>query len=317
MSGKMYLFYQKSAMTIEHGLNQQQLTKIFESGTTCDPLDEILSLVAMTQPAFNPSLLNKLSHDVTRHFCGNYPGFRASTTPYHNLKHTTSVALATARLLHGLTCTGQDIPIQVMEQALYSAYFHDTGLLMETSDRGTSGAIYTQNHEERSITFMTQYLAENNLSNILSLECSAVIECTNLTLNPKDITFPSPASKLAGYILGSADILAQMADRYYLERLPFLFQELKEGGLKDHDSAIALIKDTTFFYHNIITERLEKSFANTAEAMQAHFHQRWQINDNLYYTNIAKNIDYLKKILSLCEDKLECLGTFLKRIPPV
>ncbi|MDD3815192.1 MAG: hypothetical protein PHZ02_11165 [Desulfocapsaceae bacterium] len=303
-------------MTNEHGLSHQQLTKIFESGTTSDPIDEILSLVTLIQPTFNPSLLNKLNHDVTRLFAGNYPGFRASTTPYHNLNHTTSVALATARLLHGLTCTGQDIAIQVMELALYSAYFHDTGLLMETSDRATSGAIYTQNHEKRSITFMTQYLAENNLSNLLPQECSAVIECTNLTVDPKDISFPSPASKLAGYILGSADILAQMADRYYLERLPFLFQELKEGGLKDHDSAIALIQDTSFFYHNIITERLEKAFANTAEAMQVHFYQRWQINDNLYYTNIEKNIDYLKKILSLCGDKLEGLGTFLKRIPP-
>ncbi|MFH2122917.1 MAG: hypothetical protein ABIJ50_05485 [Pseudomonadota bacterium] len=303
-------------MTIEHGLTHQQLTKIFEAGTTSDPFDEILSLVVLIQPAFNPSLLIKLNHDVARLFSGSYPGFRASTTPYHNLNHTTSVALATARLLHGLTCTGQDISIQTIEQALYSAYFHDTGLLMETSDGATSGAIYTQNHEARSITFMTQYLADNNLSHLLCLECSAVIECTNLAVDPRDITFPSPASKQAGYVLGSADILAQMADRYYLERLPFLFQELKEGGLKDHDSAIDLIKDTTFFYHHIITERLEKAFTNTAEAMRAHFHQRWQINDNLYYTNIAKNIDYLKKILSLCEDKLESLGSFLKRIPP-
>ncbi|MBU0665661.1 MAG: hypothetical protein KJ990_14120 [Proteobacteria bacterium] len=303
-------------MTSEHGLNHQQLTKIFESGATSEPLDEILSLVALIQPDFSPSLLLKLHHDVARLFSGSYPGFRASTTPYHNLKHTTSVALATTRLLHGLTCIGQDISIQVLEQALYSAYFHDTGLLMETSDKATSGAIYTQNHEERSITFMTQYLAGNNLSKLLSLECSPVIECTNLTVDPRDITFPSPASKLAGYVLGSADILAQMADRYYLERLPFLFQELKEGGLKNHNSAIELIQDTTSFYHNIITERLEKAFSNTAEAMQAHFHQRWQINDNLYYTNIARNIDYLKKILTICEDKLECLGTFLKRIPP-
>jgi hypothetical protein len=303
-------------MMIAHGLNNQQLTKIFESGATDDPLDEILSLASLIQPTFNPSLLRKLHLDMERIFTGCYPGFRASTTQYHNLSHTHSVALATARLLHGLTCTGQDISIQVIEKALYSAYFHDTGLLMETSDKAPSGAVYTQNHEERSITFMTQYLARNNLSKLLSLEYSSVIECTNLNVDPRDITFPSPASKLAGFILGSADILAQMADRYYLERLPCLFEELKEGGLKTHNSAIDLIKSTTFFYHHVITERLDKAFSNTAEAMQEHFHQRWQINDNLYYTNIEKNIDYLKKILTICEDKLECLGTFLKRIPP-
>lgn len=311
----MYLADKGSALMIVHGMSHQQLTKIFESGATSDPLDEILSLVILIQPSFNPCLLRQLHHDTARLFAGTYPGFRASNTQYHDLKHTYSVVLATARLLHGLTCAGhgQDISIQVMEQALYSAYFHDTGLLTKTSDQALSGAIYFQNHEERSITVMTQYLESNNLSHALIQECAAVIKCTDLTLDPKDIAFPSPASKLAGCILGSADILAQMADRCYLERLPSLFQEHKDGGLNTYDSAIELIRDTTFFYHNTITERLEKTFTNTAQAMQAHFHKRWQINDNLYYTNIGNNLDYLKKILQTCEDKMECLEDFLKR----
>ena len=297
-------------------MNHQQLTRIFESGATDDPLDEILALVTLIQPTFDACLLRKLHHDTARLFAGTYLGFRASNTQYHNLKHTYSVALATARLLHGLTYThDQDISIQIIKQALYSAYFHDTGLLMKTSDQALSGAIYTQNHEERSITVMTQYLENNNLSQTFIQDCAAVIKCTDLTLDPEDITFPSPASKLAGYVLGSADILAQMADRCYLERLPFLFQEHKEGGLKAHDSAMELMQDTTFFYHNIITERLEKTFTNIAQAMQAHFHKRWQINNNLYYTNIGNNLGYLEKILQTCEDKMEYLETFLKRNP--
>ena len=312
----MHLVYQGLNLTIMHGMNHRQLTKIFESGATNDPLDEILALVALIQPTFDPLLLRQLHHDTARLFAGTYPGFRASNTRYHNLRHTYSVALATARLLHGLTYThNQDISIQVMEQALYSAYFHDTGLLIKISDQALSGAIYTRNHEERSITFMTQYLESKYLSPALMQECAAVIKCTDLSLDPEDITFPSPASKLAGHILGSTDILAQMADRCYLERLPFLFQELKEGGLKAHNSALELMQDTTFFYHNIIAERLEKMFTNTAQAMQTHFYKRWQINDNLYFTNIRNNLSYLKKILQTCEDKMECLETFLKRNP--
>ncbi|MDP3696112.1 MAG: hypothetical protein Q8R42_08370 [Desulfocapsaceae bacterium] len=303
-------------MIIGHGMNHQQLTRIFESGATDDPLDEIIALVTLVQPSFDPLLLRQLHHDTARLFAGTYPGFRASNTQYHNLKHTYSVALATARLLHGLTCAHHhDISIQIITQALYCAYFHDTGLLMRTSDQGLSGAIYTQNHEERSIAVMTQYLESSNLTQTFIQDCAAVIRCTDLTLDPEDIAFPSSASKLAGYILGSADILAQMADRCYLERLPFLFQEHKEGGLKAHDSAMELMQDTTSFYHNIITIRLEKTFTNTAQAMQAHFHTRWQINDNLYYTNIGNNLGYLSKILQTCEDKMECLKTFLKRNP--
>lgn len=311
----MYLPDKGSVLTIVHGMDHQQLTKIFESGATSDPGDEILALAALIQPTFNPSLLQQLHFDVARFFSGTYPGFRGSNTQYHNLKHTYSVVLATARLLHGLNCSSHDISIQIMEQALYSAYFHDTGLLTQASDQAKSGAIYTQNHEERSIVVMTQYLTANNCSAFLIQGCSSAIKCTNISLNPNRIAFPAPEAKLAGYVLGSADILAQMADRCYLERLPFLFQEHKEGGMKSHDSAVELMQDTTFFYHNIITERLEKAFANTALAMQAHFHTRWQIDNNLYYTNITKNLDYLKTILKICENKMECLETFLKRIP--
>ena len=313
----MYLPCKGLAQTIRYAMNHQQMTMIFESGASSDPFDEILFLAALIQPSFDPVMLRQLHHDVARLFAGTYPGYRGSTTRYHNLQHTCSVVLATARLLHGLSCSGgQHISPHVLELALYSAYLHDTGLLTQTSDKVTSGAIYTQMHEERSIALMQRYLASNNLGDLLIQECPSVIKCTDLTVDPEEISFPSPDAKLAGYVLGSADIMAQMADRYYLERLPFLFQELKEGGIETRDSAIDLIQGTTLFYHNIIIERLEKAFANTAQAMGAHFHQRWQIKENLYYTNIEKNITYLKKILRLCEDELEDLSIFLKRIPP-
>jgi hypothetical protein len=312
----MYLPYKGLTLTTMVDINHQQRTKIFESGASSDPFDEILSLAVLIQPSCNPDTLRQLHQDVARLFAGTYPGYRGSTTRYHNLKHTCSVVLATVRLLHGLSCTGQHISLHLLELALYSAYLHDAGLITKTSDKTISGAIYTQTHEQRSIALMQHYLASNNLSDLLIQECSSVIQCTDLTLDPEEIFFPSPEAKLAGYVLGSADIMAQMADRYYLERLPFLFQELKEGGIETRDSAIDLIQETAIFYHNIITARLEKAFSNTAQAMQAHFDKRWQINENLYYTNIENNINYLKKIIRLCDDKLEDLSTFLKRIPP-
>lgn len=293
-------------------MDHQKLTKIFESGASNDPFDEILLLTALIQPAFNACFLRQLHHDIASLFAGTYPGFRASTSHTTDLKHTYSVALATTRLLHGLTCTGQDISISVMEQVIYSAYFHNTGLLLKASDQATAGAISARGHEKRSITVMRRYLTDNNLADSLIRGCSAVIKCTDITLDPRDIVFPTHSAQLAGYVLGSADILAQMADRCYLERLPFLFQEHQAGGLKTHASPLALMQEPPSFYNNIVTERLQKAFTNTAHAMQAHFRKRWQ-TDDLYYSNIINNLNYLNKILTICEDKLECLKTFLKR----
>ncbi len=293
----------------------QRLSKIFESGATSNPCDEILTLTTLIQPTFDSTLLQQLHQDVARFFAGTFPGFQASNTQYHNLRHTYSVALATARLLHGLTCSGQDISISAIEHALYSAYFHDTGLLRETTDEAVSGAIYTKNHEERSIRFLRRYLSNDHCPASLIEGCSAVIFCTNLAIDPQTIAFPSPASQVAGFVVGTADILAQMADRCYLERLPFLFQEHKEGGLSIHNSAMELIQDTTLFYQNVIASRLEKDFVNTARAMQSHFAVRWDINENLYITNIDRNLSYLQKILQLCDNESGCLENFLKRTP--
>ena len=63
----------------------------------------------------------------------------------------------------------------------------------------------------------------------MSRKCSQMIQCTKLSLSPKDLVFDTEEVKLMGHILGTADIIAQMADRVYLERLPLLFDELKEG----------------------------------------------------------------------------------------
>jgi len=296
-------------------MNHRQLTRLFESGATDTAIDEILFLTTQIQPTFHTAALRQLHDDITRLFTGSYPGFQASNTRYHNLVHTCSVALATTRLLHGLACSAREISIPVMELAIYSAYFHDAGLLRTATDQARTGAIYTRNHEERSIAFMTQYLRGNNLPEFLSHHCPSVIRCTDLTLAPDHIAFPSPEARLAGYVLGSADILAQMADRYYLERLTFLFEEHRDGGLQTYHSAIELMQNTMSFYHNTIIKRLEKAFTKISDALQVHFRERWQINENLYYTNIAKNLDYLKTILDLCENRLECLETYLKRVP--
>jgi hypothetical protein len=296
-------------------MNHQQLTRIFESGATDNPADEILLLIRRILPAFNTCALLQLDQDITRLFTGEYPGFLASNTRYHNFTHTRSVVLATSRLLHGLACSGRDISVQTMELALYSAYFHDAGLLRRVADGARSGAFYTRNHEQRSIAILSQYLIDRELPGFLGKECPAVIQCTNLSLDPESIAFPSPEARLAGYVLGSADILAQMADRYYLERLPFLFQEHQEGGLHTFRSALELMQKTSSFYHTTILDRLERSFSNVFEAMHIHFQIRWQMDENLYCTSILRNLDYLQTILQRCDNRLGQLKTYLKRVP--
>lgn len=293
-----------------------RLFKLFESGASVDPLDEILALVGMVNAEVDKALIVTVHRDIQDIFSGYYPGFRENGSRYHNLRHTFGVALATARLFHGLVVEGQKFSRRAVLQGILCAYFHDTGLLLRSFDTADSGAEFTKYHEARSVSSLFKYLEPLHFDDTMRIDCGSIIRCTNLELQVDTIEFSSPEAKTTGQILATADILAQMADRYYLEQLPYLFQEHRAGGLHAYDTAFELMKDTNNFYHNFIVTRLNNELANTSRAMKIHFSNRWNIDRDLYIENIESNINYLHNIIAICGDNFAELYRHLRRRPP-
>lgn len=293
-----------------------RLTKIFETGITENPLDEILALAAEIHPDVNCDLIKNTHSYIIRVFIGDNPDFKASNTEYHNLRHTCSVVLAAARIFHGLTHNKLSFSPQIIEQGLISAYFHDTGLLLKSHDSTELGARYTKDHEQRSIRFLYDYLTEAGINAQFAETCAAIIDCTSLENDVGQIQFQSAEHQMAGWVVGSADIIGQMADRYYLEQLPMLYRERRIGGINSHRSVAELMQETTEFYNRDVIKRLEVSFQDVAAVMRHHFKARWDIDRDLYKENISKNIDYLSKILSECHSELQCIRTYLRRTQP-
>ncbi len=293
------------------------LTKLLESGFTEDPLDEILAVLNLMAPDFQRDPLIELHREIGLIFEGEHPDYRQSNTKYHNLDHTYGVVLATLRLFHGLSCDGWTVSEDTISKALFSAYFHDCGLLLKNSEDAETGAAYTIGHEKRSMFFMADYLKAKGFSLPFITDCSVIIQCTNLSINPDSLFFPSAEMQLASFSVGSADILAQMADRYYLERLPSLFQEHEEGGIANYGSAVDLMKQTSVFYHEVVIDRLSRVFGNLTKYMQIHFRERWGVDRNLYLDNIKKNVKYIQLIVRSCGGDIEeSLQKYLRRIPP-
>ena len=96
--------------------------------------EEIIRILALVAPAYDPARLAAVYQDIVSLFNGSYPGYRASNTKYHNLEHTCSVTLATARLTHGVHVQGQAFATRDMELGLIGALFHDAGLIQMFSD---------------------------------------------------------------------------------------------------------------------------------------------------------------------------------------
>jgi len=274
---------------------------------------EIKQIIKMMDPAIDPTMIDLLYADIITLFKGEYPGYRASNTKYHDLEHTNSVALATARLIHGCILAGMKFSDANILLGICAALFHDVGLIQTEDDKVGSGAKYTVGHEKRSITFMKRYMADKPYSKQQVKDCSHLIMCTLLSLAPAEIPFRTTEIETLGKIVGSADLMAQIADRYYLEKLLLLFQEFQEAGIPDFVNELDLLKKTEGFYKNVAKKRLAVDFSGVSKHMAAHFKDRWDVDKDLYSESIQKNIDYLRLLLTKAGDNISSVKETLRR----
>ena len=273
--------------------------KLYDLVNTQDPdsmYGEIRDILKLFNTKSLPDEFEVVYQDTVRLFQGTYPGYRASNTKYHNLEHTAMVTLATARLIHGCAGNGMLFQPDNIFTALTASLFHDAGLIQTDQEQEGTGARHTIGHEDRSAMFTQEYLYTKNYSKKIIADCAHMIICTDLEQDVGEIPFRSKEIETLGKIVGSSDLLAQIADRHYLEKLLLLFKEFKEAGMSGFDSEEQLLYKTEGFYKNVARKRLTEDFDNLAANMRYHFKEKWNIDRDLYQETIENNIKYLKAI---------------------
>jgi len=262
-------------------------------------LEEIKVIVSLLDSEKILDSFQTVYQDIVRLFNGDYAGYRASNTKYHDLEHTLMVTLAATRLIHGCaTGGGYGFGPESILTGLLAALFHDAGLIQTRQDKKGTGAKYTIGHEKRSIAFMRKNLEKKDFPMQQMDDCEQLIKCTNLKIKISDIEFRNDEIAYLGKIVGSADLVAQMSDRDYLEKLMLLFKEFEEAGIPGFESEEELLEKTEGFYKNVACNRLIHEMGNVAANMKHHFHVRWHIDRDLYAEAIANNINYLTSMLS-------------------
>lgn len=283
-----------------------------------DPADaecvrrECEHLMREFHPGYDGTVFQEAFEDVQRLFYGQYPGYRASNTRYHDFEHTCSVVLATCRLIYGAMAEGMLFSEEDCVKGILSALFHDVGLIQDDDDTQGTGAKHTVGHEERSIQFMRCDL-DGKLDDEDIEDIADCIRCTILAMKPSKIAFRTEEVRMMGFFLGSADLLAQIADRYYLEKLLLLFEEFQEAKLPGYDTAFDLLLKTRGFYQEVARKRLDNDLGKVDRFMEAHFRRRWSVDQDLYAEAIERNLEYLDAILKGCKDDLDAFLTNLRR----
>jgi len=277
-------------------MNDKQLYNLIRMGSPEAVLEEVQVILDLIASNFNTAPVASSFVKTVELYMGNYPGYQACNTEYHDLRHITDTFIAMSRLIHGAVLNGKTFNDRQIVLGLVTALLHDAGYIQKEHDMEGTGAKYTASHIQRSIDFLELSGAEHGLSDEEIASGRAMISCTDLAVDISTIAFPNAEVELLGKMLGTADLLAQMADRTYLEKLQFLYREFKEANIGDYESELDLLQKTVGFY-DFIAKRLETTLEATNRFMASHFASRWNIRTDLYHEAIEKQKNFLKQII--------------------
>jgi hypothetical protein len=285
------------------------VTNTVKVSSAVDVRDAVQALFANTWPGAPFSPVTQAFQIFEAAFTGQMPGYFGVDTVYHDQQHTLDVTLAMTRLMVGYeNChTGAAAALGAERAAVgvCLALFHDIGYLREHGESAQNGAEFTRNHVSRGIRFMTCYLPTIGFAHWTRIASEAV-HFTGYEKSLEAITtaLTDPRDVQLGHLLGTADIIAQMADRCYLEKCrDRLYPEFVLGDVAlplaangDRDvryaSGLDLLRQTPSFIEEVRHKRLDEAFRGAYRYIEPLFDGR-----NPYIETIDKSLAYLRQIL--------------------
>ena len=201
--------------------NDYDVTNTVQVSNPAAVRDAVQALFAETFPGMPFDKLWLAFYDFERLFTGRYPEYTGCDTTYHDMQHTLDMTLALARLVVGHE-TSVEPPDRLgaarAQMAVITSLFHDSGYIRhkERDADFSNGAEFTLQHVSRSADFLRRYLPELGLARDAGVS-SMIVHFTGYELDIDEIELDDPRDRICGHLIGTADMIAQMADRCYLE----------------------------------------------------------------------------------------------------
>jgi len=262
-------------------------------------IDLICAISYDTYGAISQQMCNLL-YDAAGLYEGLWPTHEACEVEYHNFGHALDVALATARMTAGWNKSHHDAPIpeNLFLYGVAAAVFHDAGYIKDKGDQEGRGGKYTFTHVERGMKIAEHYLEKSGWPQGAGQTVAQMISLTDYKkkIDP-DTLFSNDLEATMAKMVASSDLMAQMADVYYLPRLKDLYAEFKEvydfenpeelvkQGTQVYKSAQEMMDGVMDFYEKFVVPLLEK-FGRMDQYLSVYFGG----DRNPYLENIAANL---------------------------
>ncbi len=253
-------------------------------------------------PGADPLFVPRVFGWTIECFTGSYEDYQAVDARYHDFEHTLQGTLCLARLLRARHAAGASPAVtqRLFQLAVLAILLHDTGYLKRKDDREGTGAKYTITHVGRSADFAARLLGEKGFSPTDVRAVQNMIRCTGVNAVLSQIPFQSELEKLLGCVLGTADLLGQMAAEDYVDKLPTLYTEFEEAtrfsGDKRHfiasfSSAADLMQKTPGFWENYVLLKLNRDFGGIYKFLN----DPYPSGPNHYVERVKANMERLRR----------------------
>jgi hypothetical protein len=299
-------------------LNQNDVTNRVNVEDPGGVRDVVLEMFGARFAGADLAPLARAFDDFRALFEGQFPGYLACDTLYHDMRHTLDMTLAMARLLDGHERSAAPAERLGPRRAMLGvmvALLHDAGYLKRNSEADIeNGAVFTKIHVSRSADFISAYLPRVGFGADAAL-AAQLVHFTGYEMEIEDIRVEEPKDRLLGCMVGTADLIGQMSDRMYLEKCrEFLYREFVLGRVAReqlldgreivrYDSPQDLIVKTPGFYEYVARTRIEKKLGGVVRYVQSHFD-----GPDLYQAEIDRNMDFLRRAIESAElDRLRRL----------
>jgi hypothetical protein len=288
--------------------NDYDVTDTVQVSNSAAVRDAVQDLFAATFPGMSFDKLWLAFYDFDRLFTGRFPGYKGCDTTYHDMQHTLDMTLAVARLVVGYERSVEPndrLGAARAQMAIITSLFHDSGYIRhKVRDKDYSnGAEFTLYHVSRSADFLRRYLPDLGLSRDVGVS-SMIVHFTGYELDLDNIELDDPRDIICGHLIGTADMIAQMADRCYLEKCrDRLYKEFVVGGVAienakpgeymvRYKSGNDLLRKTPAFYQQVMRDRLNTKFNRVYRYAEVLYD-----GHNPYIDAIRHNIMHLVRIL--------------------
>src|SRR5205814_376458 len=137
---------------------------------------------------------------------------------------------------------------------------------------------------------------------------SRLVHFTGYEMDPEDIRVADPRDRMIGCMVGTADLIGQMSDRMYLEKVrEFLYDEFVWGRIARerlpdgreivrYSSADDLIIKTPGFYEYVARTRIAKKLDGADRYAESHFD-----GPSLYQSELERNMEFLRETIETAD----------------